>query len=88
MTDPAAKARELMAAIRYEVFRPEVTTMGSCSCACGCCTPARGSGVCADCLALELDELIDSSAGTNYVYACEAQRDAEMAVLREVCERG
>lgn len=88
MGDRIDKARELMAAIRYQVHRPEVTTMGSCSCACGCCTPARGSGVCADCLALELDTLIDSDAGTKYVYACKAQREAEMVVMREVCERG
>ncbi len=87
MTDHAAKARELMAAIRYQVHRPEVTTMGPCSCPCGCSSSTRGSGMCADCLAFALDELIDSSAGTNYVYACEAQRDAEMAVLREA-ERG
>ena len=88
MGDRIQQARELMAAIRYNIFRPEVTTMGPCSCPCGCSSSTRGSGMCADCLAFELDELIDSSAGTNYVYACEAQRDAEMAVLREVCERG
>ena len=83
MTDPAAKARELMAAIRYQVHRPEVTTMGRCSCPCGCESSARGSGMCAECIGMELDEVIDSSAGTAYVYACEAQRDAEMAVLCE-----
>ena len=75
------KARELMAAIRYQVHRPEVTTMGRCSCPCGCESSARGSGMCAECIGMELDSLIDSSAGTAYVYACEAQRDAEMAVL-------
>ena len=79
MTDPAAKARELMAAIRREVFRPEVTTMGACANVCG--DAARGSGVCRSCLGAELDAITDSMAGTAYVYACEAQRRAEQAVV-------
>ena len=81
MTDPAAKARELMAAIRYQVHRPEVTTMGRCSCPCGCESSARGSGMCAECIGMELDSLIDGDGGTAYVYACVVQRDAERAVL-------
>ena len=81
MTDPTAKARELMAAIRYQVFRPEVTTMGRCSCPCGCESSARGSGMCAECIGMELDSLIDGDGGTAYVYACVVQRDAELAVL-------
>lgn len=83
MTDRKQKARDIMAAIRHQVFRPEVTTMGECSCPCGCTGSARGSGVCADCLAHELDELTDSLAGTNYVDACKSYRRAETYLLRE-----
>lgn len=86
MGDRIQQARDLMAAIRREVFRPEVTTMGACANGCG--DAARGSGVCRSCLGAELDAITDSMAGTAYVYACEAQRDAEMAVLREVRGRG
>lgn len=76
------QARELMAAIRRQVFVPEVTTMGACATGCG--NPARGGGTCADCLGTDLGELIDSSAGVAYVYACEALREAERSVMSQV----
>lgn len=72
------KARELMAAIRYQVHRPEVTTMGRCP---RCGESSRGAGVCADCLGFELGDLLDSSVGMDYTDACIAQREAEMRVL-------
>lgn len=74
------KARDLMAAIRYQVFRPEVTTMGACATE-GCHRRARGSGTCADCLGYELDDILGIPAGSGYVEACKAQRWAERAVL-------
>lgn len=73
------RARDIMSRIRRQVFRPDGTTAGSCANGCG--EYARGSGTCADCLGNQLDDLIDSSAGTNYVYACVVQKDAERAVL-------
>ncbi len=80
MTDPAAKARELMASIRYQVFTPEVTTMGNCAGKCG--GTARGAAMCCDCLAAELDELLGSGRGSDYVDACIAQSEAERRVLQ------
>lgn len=76
------KARDLMAAIRYQVFRPEVTTMGACATE-GCHRIARGGGTCADCLGYEIDDMTGSVAGTEYVDACKAQRWAERDVLDE-----
>lgn len=84
MTDPAAKARELMAAIRYQVFRPEVTTMGPCP---RCGESSRGASFCADCVAVELDGLPDAKVwpegalGRMYMHACKMQRSAERAIL-------
>ena len=78
MTDPAAKARELMAAIRYQVHRPEVTTMGPCP---RCGESSRGAGKCCDCLGVALDCLLDSIAGTEYVNACRDAAAAERAIL-------
>lgn len=79
MADREQQARELMAAIRREVFRPEVTTMGACAKGCG--RSARGSGTCADCLAGELDALVGWPTGRQYNAACQYQREAERAVL-------
>lgn len=74
------QARELMAAIRAQVFVPEVTTMGPCP---RCGESSRGAGVCRNCLGADLDAMTDSMDGTVYVYACEALREAERAVLDE-----
>ena len=86
MTDHTIKARDLMAAIRAQVFVPEGTTMGACAKGCG--RSARGSGTCAECLARELDALIppggmwpDGVPGRMYLHACNMQRAAERDVL-------
>lgn len=52
MTDRTQEAQRLMGEIRYQVFRPEVTTVGSCARKCG--NRARGSMVCTVCLVKEL----------------------------------
>lgn len=85
MGEADSKARDLMAAIRREVFRPEVTTMGACANGCG--ESARGSGVCRNCLGADLDAMTDSMEGTAYVYACEAQHQAEDAVMRALGQK-
>ena len=74
------QASNLMAAIRHEIFRPEVTTMGSCSrCRGGA---ARGGGVCVSCRVYELEALVGHVA-VRYLRACEYQREVELAVLRQ-----
>lgn len=80
-----AKAREIMALIRHQVFVPDVTTMGHCP---RCGAPSRGAGVCADCRGRELDELLPEQhalrsnvIGRMYVRACKRQRNAEREVL-------
>ncbi|KAF1692694.1 hypothetical protein CSC64_06820 [Pseudoxanthomonas koreensis] len=67
-------AAELMASIRYQVFRPEVTTMGACP---RCGNGSRGAGTCADCLGRELDVLTDGAAGSGLVAASRALRVAQ-----------
>ena len=95
MTDHADKARELMADIRYQVFRPEVTTMGPCATD-GCANSSRGGMRCADCLAAELDATAkpepakwpEGALGMRYLHACNMQREAEREVLDHARQRG
>lgn len=79
MTDRTDQAAELMHRIRHQIFHG-VTTMGQCP---RCGQKSRGSGVCASCLGIELDNLIGSEGvGIRYVIACKEQRERELAVLR------
>ena len=72
MRDVLEEAGELMAAIRYQVFRPQVTTMGSCP---GCGERSRGGSDCADCLGARLDAVVGSPSGARYVANCRRTRD-------------
>lgn len=75
------QARELMAAIRRQVFVPEVTTMGPCP---RCGAGSRGGSDCADCLADDLDRILETADGHAYVAACRRQREAERSVMSQV----
>lgn len=76
---------ELMAAIRYQVFAPQVTTMGCCPL---CGKGSRGARVCAECRAKELDTRLSPdpsvgcTLGTRYLRACLNLRDAQDDVMR------
>lgn len=78
-------ADDLMAAIRYQVFAPQVTTMGSCP---RCGAGSRGARVCAQCLSGELDTRlapdpsVGCTLGTRYLRACLNLRDAQDDVMR------
>lgn len=72
------RARDIMGRIRYQIFTPEVTTMGNCP---KCGGRSRGAGVCAACLGKELDALIGGSRGSSYAATCKGQRIAEDRIL-------
>ncbi|MFT4179479.1 MAG: hypothetical protein QM612_08465 [Thermomonas sp.] len=73
----------MMSRIRHQIFRPDVTTMGHCP---RCNAESRGAGVCAECIASDLDEMLGTVNGRIYAKACRAQREAENSVLA-VAER-
>lgn len=68
----------MMGCIRYQVFTPEVTTMGACP---RCGEGSRGAGVCAACVGKDLDALLTSDMGRRYVRACVILRSAENVTL-------
>ncbi len=76
--DELDQAGGLMAAIRYQVFLPPVTTMGDCP---NCGKPSRGSAQCADCLAEQLDDIVGSPTGAQFLALCRRQlREAREGV--------
>lgn len=64
------QAGSLMAAIRYQVFLPPVTTMGDCP---HCGKRSRGSAQCADCLSEQLDEIVGAPTGARFLALCRRQ---------------
>lgn len=71
------KACDLFDRLRYQVYRPAVTTMGPCSNGCG--ESARGSGECWKCLANQIDILVTTDTEPALAYrtamdALEASR--------------
>lgn len=78
-------ARALIGRIRYQVFAPDVTTMGVCP---ECGHRSRGSDRCARCLGRELETLCGDGSGLRYVQAMFRARDAEREVLRMVGGEG
>ena len=81
MNDRTQEARRLLGEIRYQVFRPEVTTVGNCARKCG--SMARGSRVCAECLIEELRALLPDAGGwpTTYWHLCIEQRAVEHKIM-------
>ena len=81
MTDRTQEAQRLLGEIRYQVFRPEVTTVGNCARKCG--SMARGSRVCAGCLIEELRALLPGVGGwpTTYWHLCIEQRAIERKIM-------
>ena len=83
MTDYVAQARELMEAIRYQVFVPEATTVSSCPRQ-GCDNSGRGGRSCRHCLSKDLNALLPGTiAGSYYLESCQALRRAERSVLHD-----
>ena len=77
------KAREIMSRIRYQIFRPEVTTV----CACVHCGADSRGGLCADCITeRELSPIVGPGVALNYVTTCRAQRAAECRVIDHAAE--
>ena len=86
MTDRTQEAQRLMGEIRYQVFRPEVTTVGECAHKCG--NLARGSMVCADCLTDDLRKLMPEAETwrpARYLQACWEQHNIERRIM-EIAE--
>lgn len=66
-----ARVLGLMDRMRYGVFAPSVTTMGPCP---RCLALSRGSDLCGDCLAEELNRLLGNRDGSEYLIAIESSR--------------
>ncbi len=83
MTDRTQEAQRLLGEIRYQVFRPEVTTVGSCARKCG--SMARGSRVCAGCLTEELRALLSEPGQLPIIYwhLCIEQRAVEQKIMEK-----
>lgn len=82
--DLLMKALRIMGDIRYQVFTPEVTTIGLCP-ACG--TPSRGAQLCFNCLTKELGYIVGSKAARDYLKATLILHEADLTV-RQLAERG
>lgn len=82
MTDRTQEAQRLLGEIRYQVFRPDVTTVGSCARKCG--NLARGSMVCSVCLVKELRALLPEARGlpASYWHLCIEQRAVEQKIMK------
>ena len=82
MTDRTQEAQRLLGEIRYQVFRPEVTTVGECARKCG--NLARGSRVCEECLVDDLRKLMpeaDTWRPARYLQACWEQHNIERRIM-------
>ena len=81
MNNRTQEAQRLLGEIRYQVFRPEVTTVGRCASKCG--GVARGSRVCAGCLIEELRALLPEARGlpASYWHRCIEQRAIEQKIM-------
>lgn len=85
MTDRTKKAQRLMGEIRYQVFRPEVTTVGSCARKCG--SVAWGGGVCTECLVDDLRKLMpeaETLRPVRYLQAYWEQHNIERRIMEIV----
>ena len=85
MTDRTQEAQRLLGEIRYQVFRPEVTTVGSCDRKCG--NMARGSRVCEECLVDGLRKLMPEAEKwrpARYLQACWEQHNIEHRIMEIV----
>ena len=82
MTDRTQEAQRLLGEIRYQVLRPEVTTVGECDRKCG--NMARGSRVCEECLVDDLRKLMpeaDTWRPARYLQACWEQHNIERRIM-------
>ena len=82
MNNRHQEVQRLLGEIRYQVFRPEVTTVGECDRKCG--NLARGSGVCEECLVEELRKLMPEAETwrpARYLQACWEQYNIERRIV-------
>ena len=82
MADRTQETKRLLGEIRYQVFRPEVTTVGECARKCG--SMARGSGVCEECLVDDLRKLMPEAETwrpARYLQACWEQHNIERRIM-------
>lgn len=80
-------ARELFDRLRYQVYRPAVTTMSGCANGCG--EWARGGGECWKCLVNQIDRMVTSDADPELAYrtAQDAMKaNCAMHQLSQRCE--
>ena len=68
---------EIIAALRYQIITPRVTTMGNCARACG--GWARGSAVCPGCLTASLAEFIGITEAVKIAAAFRHEAEANWA---------
>ena len=82
MTDRAKEAQRLLGEIRYQVFRPDGTTVGNCASKCG--NLARGSRVFEECLVDDLRKLMPEAETwrpARYLQACWEQHNIERRIM-------
>ena len=61
------RVRQILGDLNYQISSPSVTTMGPCAMKCG--NSARGSGTCADCLAIDLGAIVGDGLALEYILA-------------------
>ena len=85
MNDRTQETKRLLGEIRYQVFRPEGTTIGDCARKCD--NAARGGRVCAACLVEEMRVLLPGACGlpAAYWHLCIEQRGIERRIM-EIAE--
>jgi hypothetical protein len=78
-------ARELFDRLRYQVYRPAVTTMSGCANGCG--EFARGGGECWKCLAGQIDRLVTSDADPELAYRAASDALEATRAMHQVGQR-
>ena len=68
---------EIIAALRYQIITPRVTTMGVCANYCG--GTARGGGKCARCMTLALSHYIGVAKAIRLADQLQAEAEANWA---------
>lgn len=79
-----AEALTMIHALRYQLDRPEITTMGWCPKGCG--YSSRGSDICSACLMEALSAAVGPEKADNVYYAIQNASDARKRLEAVIAE--